>query len=139
MERVKIDGNYRFVDELYASIDPTNFRTQAANDKGSLLLPSYGLVDAGFSYKMLVGKDKSNSVNFRLNVNNLLDEIYISESRTNIHIKNQGDFLNSDGTPNTTNYNTYLTNLRTYDGLDQTNQVYFGFGRTWNFSISYNF
>ncbi|RKS00921.1 TonB-dependent receptor domain-containing protein [Flavobacterium sp. 102] len=139
VERVKIDGNYRFVDELYASIDPTNFRTQAANDKGSLLLPSYGLVDAGFSYKMLVGKDKSNSVNFRLNVNNLLDEIYISESRTNIHIKNQGDFLNSDGTPNTTNYNTYLTNLRTYDGLDQTNQVYFGFGRTWNFSISYNF
>jgi hypothetical protein len=139
VERVKIDGNYRFTDELYASIDPTNFRTQAANDKGSLLLPSYGLVDAGFSYKMLVGKGKSDSVNFRLNVNNLLDEIYIAESRTNIHIKNQGDFLNPDSTPNTAAYNTYLANLRTYDGLDQTNQVFFGFGRTWNFSISYNF
>jgi hypothetical protein len=139
VERLKIDGNYRFVDELYATIDPVNFRTQAANDKGSLLLPSYGLVDAGFSYKMLVGKNKSNSVNFRLNVNNLLDEIYIAESRTNIHIRNQGDFLNADGSPNTTAYNTYLTNLKVYDGLDQTNQVFFGFGRTWNFSVSYNF
>jgi hypothetical protein len=139
LKGLKVDGNYRYIDNLYASIDPTAFRTQIANDKGSLALPSYGLMDAGVSYKMLVGKDNKSSVNFRLNVNNVLDEIYIAESRTNIHIKNQGDFLNTDGTPNTTTYNTYLGSLKTYDGLDQTNQVYFGFGRTWNFGISYNF
>jgi hypothetical protein len=139
IERLKIDGNYRYIDNLFASIDPVNFKDKIANEKGSLQLPSYGLIDAGLSYKMLVGKDKTNSVNFRLNVNNLLDDIYIAESRTNIHIKNQGDFLNSDGTPNAVNYNTYLGALKKYEGLDQTNQVFFGFGRTWNFAITYNF
>ncbi|MDI1316776.1 TonB-dependent receptor [Flavobacterium sp.] len=139
LTRFKIDGNYRYIDQLFASIDPTSFKTQSANDKGSLLLPAYGLMDAGFSYKMLVGKDNTNSVNFRFNMNNVLDKIFIAESRTNIHIKNQEDFVNTNGTPNTTAYNTYLTNLKVYDGLDQSNQVYFGFGRTWNFGISYNF
>lgn len=139
LTRLKIDGNYRYIDKLYASIDPTAFKNQIANDKGSLELPSYGLMDAGVSYKMLVGKNKNNSVNFRFNMNNVLDKIFIAESRTNIHIKNQGDFLNTGGTPNTVAYNTYLTNLKVYDGLDQTNQVYFGFGRTWNLGISYNF
>ena len=67
---------------------------------------------------MLVGKNGSVSVNFRFNVNNVLDEVYISESRTN-------NFT----TATSTNYN----------GVNVTNQVYFGFGRTWNFSLRYNF
>jgi len=116
VERVSIDANYRVAQKLYASIDPSKFSN--AVNTGSLELPSYGLMDAGFSYKMLVGKNKDNSVNFRLNVNNLLDEVYISESRTN-------NFT----TPTSTNYN----------GVNVTNQVYFGFGRTWNFSLRYNF
>jgi len=139
LTRLKLDANYRYVDNLYASIDPINFKTQASNDKGSLALPAYGLMDAGVSYKMLVGKDSKSSLNFRFNMNNVLDKTYIAESRTNIHIKNQSDFLNANGTPNVANYTTYLNNLKTYDSLDQTNQVFFGFGRTWNFGISYNF
>ncbi len=135
----KVDGNYRYMDNLYASIDPINFKTQAANDKGSLKLPGYGLLDAGASYKLVTGKNQDKSVNFRLNVNNLLDEIYIAESRSNIAIKNQNDYLNTDGTPNTTGYNTYLSTLKKYNGIDQSNTVFFGFGRTWNLSISYNF
>ncbi|MEN9323666.1 MAG: hypothetical protein RL699_1446 [Bacteroidota bacterium] len=138
-ERLKVDGNYRFVDNLYASIDPVNFKTQAANDKGSLQLPAYGLMDAGVSYKLVTGKNQDKAVNLRLNVNNVLDEVYIAESRSNIAIKNQGDYVNADGTPNTAGYTTYLSTLKTYKGLDQNNTVYFGFGRTWNFSISYNF
>ncbi|TRX23865.1 TonB-dependent receptor [Flavobacterium franklandianum] len=114
--RVFLDANYRVAQKLYASIDPSKF-TSEVND-GTLELPSYGLMDAGFSYKMLVGKNKSDSVNFRLNVNNVLDEVYISESRTN-------NFT----TPTSKNYN----------GVNVTNQVYFGFGRTWNFSLRYNF
>jgi len=139
VKNFKVDGNYRYMDELYASIDPINFKTQAANDKGSLRLPGYGLIDAGATYKLVTGENKDKSIVFRLNVNNLLDEIYIAESRSNIAIKNQSDYLNNDGTPNTTAYNSYLSTLKTYKGLDQANTVFFGFGRTWNFSLSYNF
>ena len=137
LTRVRLDANYRYIDRLYASIDPVNFKTQAIADKGSLQLPSFGLMDAGFSYKLLVGKDKANTVNFRLNVNNVLDEVYIAESRTNNTAKTQADFMTGT-VPNLTAYQLYQqTGL--YDGVDTTNQVFFGFGRTWNFTISYNF
>lgn len=116
-ERVNIDANYRIADRLYASIDPAKFKTEV-ND-GTLELPSYGLMDAGFSYKMIVGKNRDNSVNFRINVNNVLDTTYISESRTNNFVTD--------------------SNTATYDGVATSNQVYFGFGRTWNVSLRYNF
>ena len=142
LERFKIDGNYRYIDNLYASIDPVNFRTQAANDKGSLQLPGYGLLDAGISYKMLVGKEKDKSVDLRFNMNNVLDEVYIAESRTNIHTKTQADFVIASGPnagqPDVTAYQNYQ-DTQIYDGLDKSNQVFFGFGRTWNFTIRYNF
>lgn len=148
---LKVDGNYRYIDNLYASIDPVNFRTQAAGDLGSLKLPSYGLVDAGMTYTMKVGKDKSNSVIFRLNVNNVLDDIYIAESRTNQFVATEAEFTGNTGngagllstavpTPagKYATYQDYL-NRGTYDGLDNRNQVFFGFGRTWNFGITYHF
>ena len=116
LTRLSFDANYRVAQNLYASIDPSKFTTEV--NTGTLELPSYGLMDAGFSYKLLVGKNKDNSVQLRVNVNNVLDEVYISESRTN-------NFT----TPTSTNYN----------GVNVTNQVYLGFGRTWNFSLRYNF
>jgi hypothetical protein len=118
IKNLKLDGTYRFADKLFASIDPVNFRTQAANEAGSLELPSYGLLDAGLSFKVNRTKDSKDSFNFRINVNNVLDEVYIAESRTNIH-----------ATPSSV----------LYDGIDVTNQVFFGFGRTWNFSFRYDF
>jgi outer membrane receptor for monomeric catechols len=42
---------------------------------------------------MLVGKEKDKSVDLRFNMNNVLDEVYIAESRTNIHTKTQADFV----------------------------------------------
>jgi len=129
-ERVSFDANYRLAQKLYASIDPTNFSTEVNN--GSLELPSYGLMDAGFSYKMLVGKDKRSSVSFRLNVNNVLDEVYISESRTNIFTTDNIDSRNPAK-------GTYASNNMVYDGVATGNQVFFGYGRTWNFSLRYNF
>ena len=128
LTRVIVDANYNFNDNLYASIAPQNF--SSATNKGSLQLPSYGLVDAGFSYKMLVGKDKGNSLNFRLNVNNLLDKIYIAESKTNYFAS---DFVSGTSGP------TYASAGKTFNGVATSNQVYFGFGRTWNFSLRYNF
>lgn len=118
LTRVTLDANYNFNDKLYAIISPANF--SKPDNRGSLELPSYGLLDAGFSYKMLVGKNNANSLNFRLNVNNVLDEVYIAESKSNIFAED-------------------VPTVSTYKGIATTNQVYFGFGRTWNFSLRYNF
>ncbi|MCB0486642.1 MAG: TonB-dependent receptor, partial [Flavobacteriaceae bacterium] len=75
-----------------------------------------GLMDAGITYDWKVN-DKHNLV-LRLNVNNVLDELYIAESQTNIHTE---------------------TGVDTYKGVSVANQVYFGFGRTWNFSMRFKF
>jgi len=74
-------------------------------------LPSYGLVDLGATYRM-------NNWTLRLNVNNLLDATYIAESNTSIHAED-GDV--------------------TWNGINTANSVWFGFGRTWNASLRYNF
>lgn len=126
LERVILDANYRHSDNLYAAISPANFTS--ATNKGSLQLPSYGLLDAGFSFKMLVGDHKDKSLNFRLNVNNVLNKIYIAESRTNTFASD----IAAGG-------KTYEELGRTYQGIADANQVFFGFGRTWNFSLRYNF
>lgn len=127
---LSFDANYRFVDRLFAVISPGNFTSEA--NRGSLMLPSYGLVDAGMTYKMNVGRDKKDAVVFRLNINNLLDEIYIAESKTNTFVRERESFA-SDAA-----YETYMQN-GVYNGVDRTNQVFFGFGRTWNFGITYKF
>ena len=128
LTRVTVDANYNFNDNLYAGISPINFASP--DNKGSLKLPSYGLMDAGFSYKMLTGKNKDKSVNFRLNVNNVLDRIYIAESRTNTFAD---DFISGTSGP------TYQSSGQVYKGIATNNQVFFGFGRTWNFSLRYDF
>jgi outer membrane receptor for ferrienterochelin and colicin len=128
LPRFNVDANYRLSDKLYASLDPT--KQTSATNKGTLELPSYGLVDAGVSYKLLLGTDKSKSLNFRLNVNNVLDEVYIAESRTNIFAS---DFVSG------TSGATYASAGKTFNGVADANQVFFGFGRTWNFTLRYNF
>ncbi len=132
LKGLTIDANYNYSEKLYSNINPTNFKNEI--NRGSLELPSFGLVDAGFTYKMLVGKNNADSVNFRLNVNNLLDKIYIAESSTNI-------FAEDIKTPasGTNPAVTYAQAGALYNGVANANTVYFGFGRTWNFGISYNF
>ncbi len=128
LKRVTLDANYNYSNHLYAAISPDKFTKE--DNKGSLELPSYGLIDAGFSYKMLVGAKKDKSVNFRINVNNVLDKIYIAESRTNIFAD---DFVSGTSGP------TYTSAGKTYDGVATANSVFFGFGRTWNFTLNYDF
>jgi outer membrane cobalamin receptor len=128
LTRVTLDANYNFNDNLYAAISPQNFGS--ATNKGSLQLPSYGLMDAGLSYKLFVDKKRGDSFNFRLNVNNVLDEVYIAESKSNIFAS---DFVSGTSGP------TYASSGKTYNGVATANNVYFGFGRTWNFSLRYNF
>ena len=106
--------NWRYAAELYADIDVTDF--DDPDHQGSLKLPSYNLVDARLSYnwKMSGG----NSLEFSVNVNNLFDEFYISESETNRHAGPDDD---------------------TWNGINTRNRVYFGFGTTWNTSIRFRF
>ena len=124
VERLSFDADYRFYDKLYSNVSAT---------KENLLLPKYDLVDAGISYRMLVGKDKDDSVDFRLNVNNVFYKVYLSELRSNIKTT---DRINPKVA---TDMSTYESAGRVYDGLADGNQGYFGLGRTWNFTISYNF
>lgn len=119
-ERFSIDADWRNYDDLYANVVAKN----------NLQLPSYDLVDMGISYKMLVGKEKQNSINFRLNINNLFDEVYISELTSNIKTN---AFISGNSGP------TYESTGRIYRGIADGNQGFFGLGRTWNFTLRYNF
>ena len=120
IKNFSIDADWRNYDKLYANV--------AAKD--NLELPNYDLVDAGISYKMLVGKDKRNSINFRFNVNNIFDEVYLSELTSNIKTD---AFISGNSGP------TYQSAGRVYKGIADGNQGYFGLGRTWNFTLRYNF
>lgn len=142
---LKVDGNFRYNDRYYANISPENFTKE--DNKGSLRLPSFGLLDAGVSYRMEVGKQKQNAFTMRLNVNNVLDKVYIAESRTNNVLLTGEEFAalkdkngNAIGQNKTYkgDYNSYLEN-GFYKGIDKTNEVYFGVGRTWNFTMRFEF
>jgi len=110
-----VDFSGRIASNLYASISADDF--DSADNNGSLKLPSYNLFDAGVSYRLELG-DSGQSLDFRLNVNNVFDTEYIAESRTNFFVED-GD--------------------EAYDGVNTDNKVFFGFGRTWNTSVRYNF
>jgi outer membrane receptor protein involved in Fe transport len=125
---MSFDVNYNFNDKLYGDISPSSLNS--ATNKGALQLPSYNLIDAGVSYKWDLA-NTTESVRFRLNVNNVLDTTYIAESSSNIFA--------DDAVAGVTPATTYAASGRLYNGVATGNQVYFGFGRTWNFSLSYNF
>tara|TARA_Y100000991_G_scaffold104815_1_gene78999 strand:- start:2005 stop:4443 length:2439 start_codon:yes stop_codon:yes gene_type:complete len=106
-ERFSFDTDVRFYDELYANVGAV---------KENLELPNYHVVDMGLSYKMFVNDA---TLDIRLNVNNVFDNIYISELRSAI-VAGEGTGV-------------------LYDGIDTANQGYFGLGRTWNVGLRYNF
>ena len=102
------------VDNLHGRFGPLDSEFNSANNRGSIKLPSWGTVDLGATYRTtLFGYDTT----ARLNVNNLLDEEYISQSQTNFH---------NDGG-------------RAWNGVNVENQVYFGKGTTWNLGLNIRF
>jgi len=114
-KKTSLDMNFRYVDGLYAdwSVVDSDFKNE--NNNGALKLPSYNLIDMGVTTRFdLFG----NNASFRFNVNNLLNTVYIAESNTNIHA--------AEGDP-------------TWNGVHTANSVWFGFGRTWNATLRYNF
>ena len=115
LDDVSIDAGYRFVDKLYADYSITASDFTKPDNKGALELPSYGLVDLGMTVRFNLG---NTNASFRVNVNNVFDTVYISESNTNLHATDDSV---------------------TWNGVDVRNSVWFGFGRTWNASLKYNF
>jgi hypothetical protein len=109
LEGLSVDSDLRFYDGLHARVSAV---------KQNLELPAYALLDMGVSYKLNLGTTKSKSLDFRANVNNVLDRRYISELRTNIQATNTSTL---------------------YRGIDVRNNGFFGWGRTWNASVRYNF
>ncbi|MCS7472824.1 TonB-dependent receptor [Myroides odoratimimus] len=113
---LKIDANYRYNDNFYGSLAID--KADAEGKSGSMKLPAFNLFDAGLSYRLPVGKEKTNSVTMRVNVNNVFDTTYISSARTNYEAR-PGE--------------------ATWKGVSEKNEVLLGAGRTWNFTLRYNF
>lgn len=113
---LSVDADWYSYDDLYAAFLPTDSEFATPNNRGSVQLPSYSLLDAGLTYDWRINDNYG--LVLRLNVNNVLDEEYISESLTNRHVESGG---------------------ATYKGVAVNNQVYFGYGRTWNFSMRLKF
>ena len=113
--KVSIDMGTRYVDGLYADYSIVDEVFTTPDNAGALKLPAYFLTDAGVTTRF---KLFDNDVTFRVNVNNVFDNVYISEAETNIHADASSE---------------------TWNGVDTRNSVWFGFGRTWNASLKYTF
>ena len=109
LDGLSFDTDLRYYDRLYANVNPS---------QGQLELPDYAIIDAGVSYRLNLTDDKSKSLDFRANVNNVLDRRYLSEL-TSANQASAGSTL--------------------YRGIDVSNRGFFGLGRTWNASVRYNF
>ncbi len=113
---LSLDADWYSYDNLYAAFLPSDLEFKTADNRGAVELPSYNLLDAGLTYDWRINDNYA--LVLRLNVNNVLDEEYISESLTNRHVESGVD---------------------TYKGVSVKNQAYFGYGRTWNFSMRLKF
>ena len=118
---LRIYANYYYADNLYADYDLTDDRETTFNRPGGQAweLPSYDLVDLGVSYNFpIAGVDAT----LRVNVNNVFDNVYISESDTN--------FLYDPEDADDVEYG---------ENGSINNRVFYGFGRTWNSSLVVRF
>jgi len=111
VKNVYVKLKYTFFDRYYSNFDP--FSLSGANEgRESWKIPSYGLLTAHAGYSIRL---EHSTFNIRLNVFNVLDEIYISDARNN-----QSSFI--DGGFNAASAG-----------------VFFGAGTTFNLAVSYQF
>ncbi len=108
-ENFSIDSDWRYYDNLYSDVGAV---------KDNLELPSYNLLDAGLTFRVALGADRTKSLKIRGNINNVFDTEYISRLST-ANFAESGD--------------------ETFDGIAVSNRGYFGWGRTWNITLRYDF
>ena len=134
---LSVYGNWSYVGKIYSTMDASTF---TAPGNQALKLPDFNLFDIGANYKIRLNDTQYFTIG--ANVYNLLDTTYIQDGATNNKIKQVSDFKTSTNTDAQAQalYNTYINNPNNfYKGLDASNRVYFGFGRTWAATLSFNF
>ena len=113
-DRLSADIDFQTYSNLHGRFSPLDSEFFSSNNRGSIELPSFSLVDIGATYKTtFLGYETI----VRANINNLFDEEYISQSQTNLH---------NDGG-------------RSWNGVNVENLVYFGKGTTWNLGATFRF
>lgn len=120
LDGIKLRASYFFADNLYAYFDPFSRNKPTDQGREAWKLPSYGLLDAVLSIKFKLGATR---LTWRLNVDNILDKEYISESTNDVAYDptDATDFIIGN------------------NGSGKRSQVYIGFGRTWTTSLRLNF
>lgn len=117
---LRIYGTYYHADDLYADYDLADEGTFTEAGSQAWKLPAYDLVDLGVSYNFPIG---GLDATVRVNVNNVFDEEYISESDTNILYDPAND----------------SEDMQFVNGGSRANRVFYGFGRTWNAGLKVSF
>ncbi|MEO5601132.1 MAG: TonB-dependent receptor [Cyclobacteriaceae bacterium] len=118
IKRFRIYGNYYYADKIYADFNVATDASFLTPGSQAWQVPSYDLVDAGASYGFNLSDVE---VILRVNVNNVFDNQYLSESETNILF----------------NPNTEMAKIG--DNGSTRNVVYYGLGRTWNVGLKIKF
>lgn len=116
---LRLYGTYYYADRIFADFSPATDEIFYQPGNQAWQLPGYSLVDGGISYNFNLG---GLDLTWRLNVNNILNNEYLSESETNI--------LYNPENPEDIEYgqNGSISNV-----------AYFGLGRTWNMGLKLNF
>ncbi len=130
---LKVYGTWQYVGKLYSTVNMTDFLTPG---KTALQLPDFNLFNVGASYKLKL-KNPNQYFTLGVNINNLFDITYIQDGVTNIKTT---DLINPTAKVGAPDYGiTYEQAGRVYKGIADGNRVFFGFGRTWSTTLSFNF
>lgn len=113
LDNLSVDADWYYYGDIYAGIDPISFTEEGGE---VVELPSYDLVRIGASYNLPL--NNNTSLDFRANVNNLFNEVYLTSLSSNRPAA-EGDEL--------------------YKGINTSNRGYFGYDRQWSLSVRYNF
>ena len=129
----RLGSSIKYSDRMYSSpalerYDPV-FYTDLFAFKEPVRLPSFAVADAFASYRFKI--NVTNFVDLRLNIDNFLNKKYINESNTSY----QADSID----PTDPDGATFRNNGNTYNGIAAGNNAFFGLGRTWNFTVRYEF
>ncbi len=126
-------SNLKYSDKMYSSpalerYDPV-FYGDVFAFKDPVRLPSFAVVDAFASYRFKI--NVNDAIDLRLNIDNFFNKKYISESNTSYQLDSVD--------PTSGTGSTFRNNGNVYNGVAAGNNAFFGLGRTWNFTVRYEF
>jgi hypothetical protein len=127
-------ANVKYSDNFYSTanlekFDPVFYGEYAY--KETIKLPSFTVMDAFAAYRLILNGGNQ-FLDLRFNMDNVLNKLYITESNSSVL---KSDYIDNSNKPG----GTYQSNDRVYQGVADGNNAYFGFRRTWNFTVRYEF